>query len=216
MLAGTGPMPHAASVQRQPKGKAAKGKPVPQFVKDAQAELASLFPKDKLMGKVTIKDYGDLNKVLTSSSTFTAWTQSSGEIFVKDLSGIGDPDANDRPRQLLRYVLKHEAVHIGQFAKAKGPPKTWQRMLEFEQEAYKHDLAWLNASEGKALMPSDDVRKEAIDSATAALNAISTLLTATKMLSGTKREDVLYDTMIQQDLIPSGASKDPADLYKQP
>ena len=123
------------AVQRQPKAKQAKQ--TPQFVKDAQAELASLFPKDKLMGKVSIKDYGDLNKVLTTSTTFMAWTQSSTEIFVRDTSGLGDPDSNDRPKQLLRYILKHEAVHVGQFAKAKGPPATWEQMLRFEQEGYK-------------------------------------------------------------------------------
>ena len=89
-------------------------------------------------------------------------------------------------------------------------------MLRFEQEAYKHDLTWLNGSEGKALLPSDSVRQEAIASATAALASIAKVLAAAAKLSGKKREDKLFDEMISEDLIPSGASKNPRDLYKPP
>jgi hypothetical protein len=208
---GTVPAPPIPSLQRQP-----KKKKVARHVREAQAELARLFPKDKLLGNVNLKDYGDLNKVLTSTDIYGAWTNSPTEIYIKDTSGMADPKVKDRPKMYLRYILKHEAVHIGQFATAKGPPTTWERMLEFEKEAYKHDLTWLAGSEGKTLIPNAPTRKEMQDLAQAALTSIDNVFTAAKGITGPTREDTLYAEMLKADLIPKSASKNPQDLYQQP
>ncbi|HET9519959.1 MAG TPA: hypothetical protein VFO73_02815, partial [Candidatus Limnocylindrales bacterium] len=49
----------AGTVQRQPKPPAQ-----PAWLRDAQAELGKLFPKDKLVQHVIVKDYGALNAEL--------------------------------------------------------------------------------------------------------------------------------------------------------
>jgi hypothetical protein len=89
-------------------------------------------------------------------------------------------------------------------------------MLEFEKEAYKHDLTWLAGSEGKTLIPNAPTRKEMQDLAQAALNSIDNVFTAAKGITGPTREDTLYAEMLKADLIPKSASKNPQDLYKQP
>jgi hypothetical protein len=199
-------------VQRQPKPKPkAKAEDPPAWITAAQADLRQLFPDDKLMGHVVIKDYSKLNNTLQEED-YGAWTQSKTEIFLRD------PATKGLPGSVVKYELHHEAVHVRQFARDGGPPKTWQKMLEYEQEAYKSDTVWLAGSEAKKLIPEEDLLKQLQDGAAENLAKVNTLLDDTKKLSGKKREDELFKRMRSRDvdLIPEHAKADPTLLYKQP
>lgn len=200
----------APSVQRQPQ------KP-PKWVSDAQAELGTMFPQDKLLGNVVIKDYADLNATL-QTAPFAAWTQSKTEIFVRDLSSQADPKNPKTaawPALTLRYVLRHEAEHVRQFDQRGGPPSTWLAMLELEREAYTNDLAWLGGAEGKRLVPDAKLRENLRKGVQKNLSDIKGLISSTAKLKGQPREAKLRAGMIGKDLIPSGAPADPQALYQQ-
>jgi hypothetical protein len=197
-------------VQRQPKPKP-KAEDQPAWITAAQADLRQLFPDDKLMGHVIIKDYSKLNDTLKEED-YGAWTQSKTEIFLRD------PASKGLPASVVKYELHHEAVHVRQFARDGGPPKTWQKMLEYEQEAYKSDTVWLAGSDAKKLIPEEDLLKQLQDGAAENLGKVNTLLDDTKKLSGKKREDELFKRMRSRDvdMIPEQAKADPTLLYKQP
>jgi hypothetical protein len=203
----------AGTVQRQPKPSAQ-----PAWLQDAQAELGKLFPKDKLMQHVIVKDYGGLNTELQGID-YGAWTNSKTEIYLRDPSSLIDPNVPAQqkwPPMLVRYTLRHEAVHISQFATAGGPPKTWQAMLEHEQEAYKADVAWLGTAAAATEIPDKQLRALLLAGANKTLASVTKVLNDTKKLKGTKREAQIYKRMKAADLIPKAAKPDPQELYKQP
>jgi hypothetical protein len=221
------------AVQRQPKPpekkpaekkpeekkaeKKAPEKPQPQWVKDAQARLAQLFPKDPTIGKVVIRDYAGANKELQTID-YGAWTESATEIYLRDPSTVPltkQKRSKNVAAMVLTYVLKHEAVHVRQFTKDGKPPPTWQRMLEYEKEAYESDRAWLRTKEGESLVPEEAVRDDLDEAADRLVIKIDGLLSATKDLQGKAREDKLYEDMKGAGLIPSGAKREPEELYKQ-
>ena len=204
----------ARSVQRQPKGQ----QPPPAWLQDARAELGKLFPNDKLMQHVIVKDYGSLNAELQGID-FGAWTNSQTEIYVRDPSTLIDPKVPAQqkwPPMLVRYTLRHEAVHIGQFAAAGGPPTTWQAMLEYEQAAYQADVAWLGTAAAATEIPDKQLRALLLAGATKTLASVTSTLNATKKLTGKKREAELYKRMKRAEHIPNAAKPDPQELYKQP
>jgi hypothetical protein len=206
------------AIQRQPKKPGPSKQP--KWTQGAQARLVALFPKDPTIAKVVIKDYTGANKELQSID-YGAWTQSKSEIYLRDPS-IDRKTGQARPAKLvpmiLTYVLRHEAVHIGQFAKDGKPPATWQLMLEYEKDAYDRDKTWLRSSEGQQQVSDQDLNEELEVEADSIVITISNLLDATKKLSGVPREDELYKLLLasKKQLIPSGAKRDPRELYKQP
>jgi hypothetical protein len=204
----------AENVQRQPKTPPAK----PAWLQDAQAELGKLFPNDKLMQHVVVKDYGALNAELQTID-YGAWTNSKTEIYVRDPSTLIDqnePAQQKWPPMLMRYTLRHEAVHIGQFAAAGGPPKTWQAMLEFEQAAYKADVAWLGSTAATTDIPDKQLLALLVAGASKTLASVTAVLNDTKKLKGKKREAEIFKRMKKAELIPKGAKPDPQELYIQP
>ncbi len=204
-----GPAATPAVLQRQPKTKK------PKWITDAQAELAKLFPNDPLMKNVVIKDYAGLNKTLQTIH-YGAWTQSKTEIYLRNPAGTSKkapPIAQQA--MFVQYVLHHEAVHIGQFDKAGGPPQTWQQMLEFERDAYSADRVWL-AGAGAQLITDPDVLDLVDESSDKNLIKCQSLLDSTKGLSGKAREAALFKGMIGKDLIPAKSDPDPLKLYRQP
>jgi hypothetical protein len=205
----------AASLQRQPKGGKKK---VPAWLRDAQAAVSRIFPKDKLMQHVVVKDYGDLNATLQGID-YGAWTQSVTEIYIRDPTRFVDPGVPATklwPGMILNYTLRHEAVHVRQFAKAGAPPATWQQMLEFEREAYAADLVWLDTAEARQQVPDKELRAALTAGAKQTLSNVNAALAAAGKLRGAKREAALHKRMIADALIPPDAKLDPRELYRQP
>jgi hypothetical protein len=208
-----GARPAAPAVQRKP-----KPKKVPQWVTDAQATMAQLFPNDKLLSQVVIKDFADLNRTLRGGG-FAAWTQSETAIYIRDPTRFVDkanPASTAWPPMIIRYVLQHEAVHVRQFKRDGQPPGTWQRMLEYEEEAYTTDLAWLAQNPTAKLISDPKLLAALRADATKNLGDVQTLLKDTATLTGKKREARLFKRMKDLDLIPRAAKADPRLLYKQP
>jgi hypothetical protein len=196
------------SVQRQPK------KP-PPHVAAGQAALKQLFPKEKLLEGVVVKDYAELNVTLQGATSYGAWTQSSTAIYVKDPARMADTPA--KQAMALRYVLQHEANHVRQFEKTKGPPKTWEAMINFEIEAYRNDLQWLSGP-GKSIVTDAKLHKKLVDSATKNLGELRGRVNGAKKqkLEGEKREEFFVDGLLDKDLIPPDSTANPLDLYRQP
>jgi hypothetical protein len=194
------------SVQRQPKAP-------PAHVAAGQAALKQLFPKEKLLQGVVVKDYADLNVTLQGATSYGAWTQSKTEIYIKDPASMADTPA--KQAMALRYVLQHEANHVRQFEKTKGPPKTWEAMINFEIEAYRNDLQWL-AGPGKSIVTDAKLHKKLVDGATTNLRDLRGLVKGAKKLKGDKREEFFVDGLLDKDLIPPDSTANPLDLYKQP
>jgi hypothetical protein len=174
---------------------------------------------DPHLGNVTIKNFVDLNAALKSSG-FAGWTQSGTEIYLKNPypkgASRGDPDTRDIVEQYVRFVLRHEGEHVGQFARDGGPPKTWQRMLEYEQEAYTKDLKWLDGP-GKSVVTNTDVLKDVKKQVTKNLKDVTGLLDGiAKLPAKSNVEQHLHKEMIRLKLIPSKSGLNPQDLYVQP
>ena len=205
-----------AHVQRQPK----QPKKQPQWVTNAEARLKALFPKDPTIAKVVIKDYTGANKELQTID-YGAWTQSGSEIYLRDPS-IDRATGKARPAKLvpmiLTYVLRHEAVHVGQFAKDGKPPGTWELMLKYERDAYKKDFDWLRSSDGQKEVSDQALNEKLEEEADSIVITINNLFDKIKDLSGKAREDKLYELLLAspKKLIPDGAKRDPQELYKQP
>jgi hypothetical protein len=178
-------------------------------LKQDQAELRSLFPKEKLMEGVVIHDYQDVNDELQPAS-YGAWTNSATDIYVRAPAALGATPQNQR--SMLRYILQHEANHVRQFAQAKGPPKKWATMLQFEIEAYKSDKIWL-AANGKTEIPDAKLLAKLQKGVEENLkNALEMQKTA----AGQKdAEAYLFAEMKKRDFIPKGAKADPLELYQQ-
>ena len=182
----------------------------PAWIEDAQKELKSLFPKEKLMQGVVVKDYEGLNETLQNMG-YGAWTQSKTEIYLRDPMSLQGVDEKNK-RSMTRYILQHEANHIRQFATAKGPPKTWAAMLKYEIQAYTNDKKWL-AANGKAEIPDAKLREMLIK---ATEDSLTEALAIKKEAVGKKdAEAFLYNKMKTGKLIPDDAAKDPLELYKQ-
>ena len=207
----------AWSLQRQPK----PGTSQPTWVTEARQELALMFPNDPHMAKVVIKDYATLNATLQGAS-FDAWTQSRSEIYLRDLSRFADP-SNPKTKRwplfMMRYVLRHEAEHIRQFAgTGGGAPTTWKAMLGFEKEAYTKDIAWLAGAGGKKAVPDATLRAALTASARTARGQVRAALKkgAKQRGDAAAKEKARFDEMKRLKLIPAGADPDPTKLYVQP
>jgi hypothetical protein len=216
-LAGTSVQRAPDPTKDKPK-QAPKPKAQPQWARDAEAKLKQLFKDDPLIAKVVIKDYAGANQELQTVD-YGAWTQSQTEIYVRDPS-IDKATKQRRPKNIaamvLTYVLKHEAVHVRQFAGAGGPPATWHKMLEYELAAYASDKAWLATDEGPKVITDQGTLDQFEEAADKYVIKIGALLEEAKTFKATEREAKLHEKMKAANLIPAGASLDPRDLYKQP
>lgn len=222
--AGNRAVANAITAQRQKGGgggkKAVKQPPPPpKWLQDAQAIVNDMAKTDKLLGHVVLRKYSDLNKTLRSFE-YGAWTNSATEIFIKD-PFPADVDRTDKTVQaqaemFVRFELQHEANHVHQFAQAGGPPKTWQRMLEFEREAYTNDLKFLRGP-GKQVISDADVLASIAEQVQTNLKDVNALLDGiAKLKKGQNVERHLWTEMKKRKLIPSGSDLDPTKLYKQP
>jgi hypothetical protein len=196
----------ASVVQRAPKKKQ------PAWVSGAQSTLGKMFPKDPLLKKVVIKDYADLNATLLSMG-FAAWTNSKTEIFIKDPAQFATNPA--LAAAVLQYILQHEANHVRQFAKAKGPPKLWETMATYEIEAYTNDIAWL-AGAGASVVTDPTQHKEVLDEATKNLKDVQDTIKGAGTLTGKARNKFFFDEIKSRNLIPANSPADPRALYKNP
>lgn len=194
----------ALRVQRQPKQP-------PAYVTNAQATLKQLFPKEKLLQGVVIKDYVALNPALQGAS-YGAWTQSATQIYVRDPALLADTP--QKQAMAMQYALQHEANHVRQFAKAKGPPAKWETMMKYELDAYANDLRWL-AGTGKSIVTDAELHRELVDGATKNLKDLQDLMKGAAKLKGAKREAFFLDGLLDKDLIPPDSTANPLDLYKQ-
>lgn len=200
-------------VQRQPKRKQAR----PKWADEAKKSLEGLFPKDALIKGVAIEDYRRINDKLKDFD-YSAWTNSEKVIYVKDTSGLADPDnpaTKDWPRQALLMILHHEAQHVRQFHRDGAAPRKWETMLRYEMEAYQNDVDWLNG-DGAKVVTDNDLRKQLIESSSSQLTIVKDLLAESAKVKDKDREAKLRERMIATKMIPPGAPKDPQDLYKQP
>ena len=200
-------------VQRDPKRKKAR----PKWAEEAKQSLRELFPKDKLMEAVEIEDYGETNAALKDFE-FGAWTNSKTLIYLRSPSAFADPDdpkAKDRPKQAMLAALHHESQHVRQFARDGGPPKSWEQMLRYEQEAYGLDKTWLTG-DGAKVITNKKLRDELVAGATKELDIVVRLLAGAKTLKADTKEATLRQQMIDELLIPTASPKDPGDMYKQP
>lgn len=194
-------------------------KPPPPWLKDAQGILAEMAKSDPHLGNVTLRNFVDLNAALKSSE-YAAWTQSGTEIYLKNPypKGTSRRDADTRAliEQYVRFVLRHEGEHVSQFARDGGPPKTWQRMLEYEKEAYAKDVKWLDGP-GKSFLTNADVMNDVKKQVTKNLKDVTDLLDGiAKLPPKTDVEKHLCKEMIRLKLIPSNSGINPQDLYVQP
>ncbi len=196
----------ASVVQRAPKKKQ------PAWVGAAQATLGKMFPKDPLLGKVVIKNYGDLNATLQKMG-FAAWTNSRTEIFIKDPALFATNPA--LAAAVLQYILQHEANHVRQFAKAKGPPKDWETMAAYEIEAYTNDIAWL-AGAGASVVTDPTQNKELLDEAKKNLKDVQDTINGAGTLTGKARNKYFFTEMKNKNLIPANSPAKPGALYKNP
>ena len=192
------------AVQRQ------KKKP-PAWAAEAKTTLKQLFPKEKLLEGIVIKDFADLNPT-TRAGPFDAWTNSPTDIYVKDPALI-EPDSRIRS-QALAYVLQHEANHVRQF-QGKGPPKEWEKMLWFEKQTYKKDLDWL-AGAGKQVVTDKALREKLTKRINENLTAIERVYAKVADVKRQDRDLAILDAMLDENLVPENATADPRDLYKQP
>lgn len=200
-------------VQRDAKRKKAR----PKWAEEAKQTLRALFPKDKLMEAVDVEDYGETNAALKDFD-YGAWTNSKSVIYLRGPSAFADPDdpkSKDRPKQAMMAALHHEAQHVRQFARDGGPPKSWEQMLRYEQEAYGLDKAWLTG-DGAKVITNKKLRDELVAGATKELDIVVRLLAEAKTLKADTRDATLRQRMIDELLIPAESPKDPGDLYKQP
>lgn len=205
--------------REEPGKKTPTPKPPPAWLKDAQGILAEMAKTDTHLGNVTLKNFVDLNAALKTSE-YAAWTQSGTEIYLKNPypKGASRGDAATRTliEQYVRFVLRHEGEHVSQFARDGGAPKTWQRMLEYEKEAYAKDIKWLDGP-GKSVMTNADVVKDVRKQVTKNLKDVTDLLDGVaKLPPKTDVEQHLHKEMIRLKLIPSKAGINPQDLYVQP
>jgi hypothetical protein len=183
----------------------------PAWVGNLQKEFKSLFPKEKLMQRVVIKDYSKLNQKL-QGAPYGAWTQSATEIFVRDPANLPGGGTSSE-KGVMHYVLQHEANHIRQFSTSKGPPKTWAKMLDFEIQAYTNDKKWLAANAATEI-PDKDVRDQIIKGVD---DSLQEALRLKKEAAREKQPDTfLWNELKAAELIPQDADKDPLQLYKQP
>lgn len=202
------------------KAKAVKKPPIPpQWLQDAQAIVNDMAKTDKLMGHVVLKKYSDVNKTLQKAG-FGAWTNSATEIFVRDPFSPGanrkDKSVLAQAEMIIRFELQHEANHVHQFAQAGGPPTTWQKMLEYEQEAYTNDLTFLQGP-GKSIITDVDLHASITSQITNNLAEVNGLLNGiAKLPKKTNLERHLWAEMKKLKLIPGGSKLDPTALYKQP
>lgn len=199
-------VPGRPVIQRQPKPTSP-----PAWAAGAEAALKSLFPKEKLMQGVVIKDYADLN-ASHKDSPLDAWTGSGTEVYLKDPSGLGKTPALQGMK--LRYVLQHEANHIRQF-QGKGPPDKWELMVKYELEAYAKDLTWL-AGDGKKIVTDTDLHKELVVGVNTNLASLRTIMKDVAKLKGDPRDLKILDKLMDAELVPPNATANPLDLYKQP
>jgi hypothetical protein len=118
--------------------------------------------------------------------------------------------------QYVRFILRHEGEHISQFARDGGPPKTWQQMLKYEQEAYAKDVKWLDGP-GKSILSNADVMADVKKQVTKNLKDVTDMLDGiAKLAPKTNVEKHLHKEMIRRKLIPSKSGLNPQDLYVQP
>lgn len=198
----------ASIIQRAPK----KKKKQPTWVSGAQSTLGKMFPRDPLLSKVVIKNYDDLNATLQTMG-FAAWTNSRTEIFIKDPAQFATNPA--LAASVLQYILQHEANHVRQFAKAKGPPKDWETMATYEIEAYTNDIAWLTGA-GASVVTDPTQHKELLDEARKNLKDVQDTINGAGILTGKARNKYFFAEMKNRNLIPANSPADPRALYKNP
>jgi hypothetical protein len=197
----------ARAVQRQPK----PPKTPPKWATDAEATLKSMFPKEKLIQGVVIKDYADTNATL-QGGPYAAWTNSPSEIYLRDPAGLGTTAAEQG--QKLRYVLQHEANHIRQF-QGKGPPKLWETMVGYELKAYANDLKWLDG-DGKKVITDHTIHADLVKGVRKNQADLKQILKDVKGKQGKARDEAILDELLDKNLVPPNATANPQDLYKQP
>jgi subtilisin family serine protease len=107
---------------------------VAPHVKVAQEAWTRLFGKNNVLNKVTIIDYENVPSDAVKEQGYDAWTNSKTRIYIAQ-------SANANP-VTLDTTLRHEAVHVGQFAK-QGRPNSYEKAMRYELEAYRETLARL-------------------------------------------------------------------------
>lgn len=177
--------------------------PVAAHVKAARVMWTKLFGKDAVLSKVLILDMANVPSEPVKRAGYDAWTNSATRIYVASSAN------NDN--LTLEITLRHEAVHIQQFAKF-GRPDSYAKMVKYEIEAYEKIRNRLQTM-------SDDV-KERKRRSQAQNDRLATLLKATRdqldSLNSaiTQAEDGYRDFLLNGDLLP--AHQQLRDLYEPP
>ena len=107
---------------------------VEPHVKAARETWAKLFGRDNTLKKVTILDYEHVPSDAVKELGYGAWTNSVTRIYIAE-SANADPFT-------LEATLRHEAVHVQQFAKD-GRPKSYEKMAQYELKAYRDSVAFV-------------------------------------------------------------------------
>lgn len=119
-----------------------------EAAKQARAAWKKLYPDLpsawKLPVNVTFKPLSEhpYGPMRVADDKYDAWTNSPTEIYVIPVkSQYATPDK--KRNAYWRVILYHEAWHLKQFAKASEPPKTYAKMMEYEEEAYRKSYEWI-------------------------------------------------------------------------
>ncbi len=100
---------------------------VEPHVRAARELWTKLFGNDNVLNKVTIFDLSKVPSKAVKAEGYGAWTNSTTRIYIA-------PVAN-RNSITLETTLRHEAVHVQQFARD-GQPDSYEKMIGYEQKAY--------------------------------------------------------------------------------
>ena len=136
---------------------------VEPHVKDARQAWTRLFGKDNTLNKVLILDYEHVPSAAVKEHEYDAWTNSTTRIYIAK-SADADP-------LTLEATLRHEAVHVGQFAKT-GRPSSYEQAMQYELKAYRDSVTFVqdrskvleslksrSKAEDEELKTAEDLRK---------------------------------------------------------
>lgn len=198
----TGAVLAAPTVVAQAAKAAAGGGRQPNALEQA---LRSLYPGGD-MDNVQVKKWSSNPNPLIrvgSKGLFAAWTNSATLVYYNDtlVSRAGMTFARD-------YFLRHESIHVLQFARQGRPPLTFTDMLGAELQAYPETEAWVKDAKGggsrwPAQAQLDKVRALA---AGASAGVLSTAQVARSRVTvnpqGMPADEVYLRAVIEDDGLP--------------
>ena len=180
----------------------------PDHVRFARAWWRREFATDPVLGKVVILDYQAVPSEAVRKLGYAAWTNSASRIYLA-AGAVADAATLDR-------VLRHEALHIRQFATT-GRPRTYEDMMRYERAAYGDDLVRLTARSRELTDLTKDLRSvnNQVTDTEARVDQFDKILASPRRTeTATAREQRLRRFLIGHKLVPEHHTIN--DLYEPP